>query len=411
MVDIPALVDRHERWRAESCLNLQPSENLVSPQVKRALGSDLAGRYTLPWKGEYHGAHMENAYGGTRYLDEIEAAGEVLARKLFDARYASLRPLSGHLAGMLLLLAACRKGDRILIVDGKHGGYDGYMPEYIPSVLGLDLKVGFLPFDEGGWRVDTAKAAKAIRTAKPALVLLGASFLLFPYEMGPLREAASHVEALIGYDGSHVLGLIAGGVFQKPLPQGADLLVGSTHKSLFGPQGGLFLTNREDLFDRARENMLWRLFDNAHWNRIAGVAQALAESAEFGSAYAPQVVRNAKALARALDERGFPVKFRDHGYTESHQIHLDEAGMKEGLRMTPQEFSTAMEENNLIVDAVARIGTNEVTRLGAQEPEMEEIAELMELAVRGKGVKEEVLALRSRLKLSFAFPESRAEVH
>lgn len=404
MVDVPSLVDRHERWRAESCLNLQPSENLVSPQVKRAVGSDLAGRYTLPWKGEIHGAPVENAYGGTRYLDEIEAAGEALARKLFDARHASLRPLSGHIAGMLLLLTACEKGDRVLIVDANDGGYDGYMPEYIPSVLGLGLKMDFLPFRGDAGRVDTAKAAKKIRAAKPALVLLGASFLAFPYELQPLREAANAVDALIGYDGSHVLGLIAGGVFQRPLPEGADLLVGSTHKSLFGPQGGLFLCDRDDLFERARGNMLWRLFDNAHWNRIAGVAQALAEAEKFGGEYARQVVRNAKALARALDERGFPVRFQEHGYTESHQILLEEAGLKTAFRMTPQEFSTAMEGNNLIVDAVARIGTNEVTRLGATERDMGEIAELMERVVRGKGVKEEVLALRSRLKLSYAFP-------
>jgi len=404
MVDIPSLVDRHERWRAESCLNLQPSENLVSPQVKRALGSDLAGRYTLPWKGDIHGARVENAYGGTRYLDEIELAGEALAGRLFEAEHASLRPLSGHVAGMLLLLAACKKGSKVLIVDAAHGGYDGYMPEYIPSILGLGLKIDFLPFQEDAWRVDTAKAVRKVRAAKPDLVLLGASFLLFPYDMAPLRDAATDADALIGYDGSHVLGLIAGGAFQRPLPEGADLLVGSTHKSLFGPQGGLFLCNREDLWGRAREKMLWRLFDNAHWNRIAGVAQALAEAEAFGHAYAPQVVRNAKALARALDERGFPVRFQEHGYTESHQIHLDEAGLRKSFRMTPQEFSTVMEASNLIVDAVARIGTNEVTRLGATEKEMVEIADLMETVVRGKSVKEDVLALRSRLKLSYAFP-------
>ena len=404
MVDVLALVDRHERWRADSCLNLQPSENLISPQVKRALGSDLAGRYTLPWSGEIHGATVTNAYGGAKYLDEIEAIGEDLARTVFEARHASLKPLSGHLAAMLMLLTATRRKDRVLILDAKHGGYDGYMPDYIPSVLGLRLKVDFLPFREDAWTLDTEAAARMIRRQKPALVVLGASFLLFPYEMAPLREAADDADALIGYDGSHVLGLIAGGGFQRPLPEGTDILVGSTHKSLFGPQGGLFLCNREDLWERAQKNMVWRLFDNVHWNRVAGVAQALAEHKEFGAAYAAQVVKNAKALAAALDERGVPVKFKEHGYTASHQIHLDEERMKRDLHLTPQEFSNAMEANNLIVDAVARLGANEVTRLGATEKEMVEIAELMEMVVGGKAVKEEVLALRSRLKLSYAFP-------
>lgn len=404
MPDVPTLADRHDRWRRDSCLNLQPSENFLSPQVLDLLGSDLASRYTLPWGAEYQGAFLKNAYGGTRYLDEIEGVGEGLAREIFGAMHASLKPLSGHVAGMLLLLATTGPGDRILVVDSKHGGYDGYMPSNTPQLLG-GRRVDFLPFREDAWRLDTNAAIRKIEKVKPKLVLLGQSFLLFPYDLEPLREAADRVGAILGYDGSHVLGLIAGGEFQRPLREGAHILVGSTHKSLFGPQGGLILTNDAQLWEEAKRNMLWRLFDNAHWNRIAGVAQALAEHKRFGRAYAKQVVRNAKAFAAALAERGFPLRFKEQGYTESHQVLLDEAGMKETLRMTPQEFSTAMEGSNLIVDAVARLGTNEVTRLGATEREMVEIAELMEQVVAGKSVKREVLALRSRLRLRYAFPE------
>ena len=403
MVDILSLVDRHERWRAETCLNLQPSENLVSPQVKRALGSDLAGRYTLPWDGEINGSPVTNAYGGTRYLDEIEAAGEALARAVFGATYASLKPLSGHVAGMIGILATTQPGDTILVVDGRHGGYDGYGPDYIPDVLGGTRKVGYLPFDESTWRTDTPRAVESIESQRPALVLLGASFLLFPYEIGPLRDACDTAGSLIGYDGSHVLGLIAGGAFQRPLAEGADLLVGSTHKSFFGPQGGIFLTNRDDVWERARRQMVWRTLDNVHWNRVAGLAQALSEHRAFGAAYATQVVKNAKALAAELDERGFPVRFAAHGYTESHQVLLDGAGLKDAFGLTAQEFSTTLERNDIIVDAVARIGTNEITRLGATEAEMGEIASLMDEAVRGGSVTEGVHALRSRLQLTFAF--------
>lgn len=402
--DVPSLADRHERWRRHSCLNLQPSENILSPQVLRVLGSDLASRYTLPWDAEYQGTWLKNAYGGTRYLDEIEGIGEKLACEVFGARHASVKPLSGHIAGMLLILATTGPGDRILVIDAKHGGYDGYLPANVPEVLGGRI-VDFLPFREDAWAVDTAAAVRTIRRWRPRLVLLGQSFILFPYELELLRDALDSVKAVLGYDGSHVLGLIAGGEFQRPLQEGATVLIGSTHKSLFGPQGGLFLTNDDAVWDNARKNMLWRLFDNAHWNRIAGVAQALSEHQEFGTAYAKQVVRNSKALAGALAERGFPLRFKDQGYTESHQVLLDEAGVKRTLGMSPQEFSTAMEANNLIVDAVARLGTNEVTRLGAQERDMADIAELMEGVVRGKSVKEDVMAMRSRLKLSYAFPE------
>jgi glycine hydroxymethyltransferase len=403
--DIMALVERHERWRASECLNLQASENLVSPQVKRALGSDLAGRYTLPWGGEIHGSAVRNAYGGTRYLDEIEAAGEALGRSVFRARHATLKPLSGHVAGMIAILATTAPGDTMLVVGGANGGYDGYGAEYIPRVLGGTRRVEALPFDESAWRLDTDAAAAQIRASRPTLIMLGASFLLFPYDIGPLRAAADAVGALIGYDGSHVLGLIAGGAFQDPLAEGADLLVGSTHKSFFGPQGGILLTNRDDVWEGANDHMLWRTLDNAHWNRVAGLAQALAEQQAFGAAYARQVVANAQALAGELARRGLPVRFKAYGYTESHQILLSEPELKRAWGFTPQEFSTTLERNNLIVDAVGRIGTSEVTRLGAGGAEIAEIGLLIEAAARGRNVKEDVIALRSRLRLSYAFDD------
>src|SRR3972149_2690103 len=97
--DILDRVEAHDRWRLEECLNLQPSENVTSPQVRRILASDLGHRYTLPWKGEIHGAWVENAYGGTRYLDEIEATGEGLPPGGLPARFASAQPPSGDRAG------------------------------------------------------------------------------------------------------------------------------------------------------------------------------------------------------------------------------------------------------------------------------------------------------------------------
>ncbi|MGI0148656.1 MAG: serine hydroxymethyltransferase, partial [Thermoplasmata archaeon] len=196
MPDVPSLADRHERWRRDSCLNLQPSENFLSPQVLRVLGSDLASRYTLPWNADYHGARLENAYGGTKYLDEIEGIGEQLARDVFGAKHASLKPLSGHVAALLLLLSTTEPGDRILIIDSKHGGYDGYMPAYVPDVLG-GRKVDFLPFRESTWRLDTSNAARMIRKEKPRLVVLGQSFLLFPYELAPLRKAADAAKSIL----------------------------------------------------------------------------------------------------------------------------------------------------------------------------------------------------------------------
>ncbi len=401
MRDVLDLVAKHDAWRLRRTINLIPSENVTSEQVRSILASDLGDRYTLPWGKEWHGYVVENSYRGTRYLDEVEALGESLAREVFRAKHATLKPMSGHLAGMMLLSSVCSRGDRIMVLESRHGGYDGYMPEYMPRMLGLQVE--FLPFDESEWTVDARPAADRIAAVKPKLVLVGGSFIVFPHNLRALRKACDEAGAVLAYDGSHVLGLIAGGAFQDPLREGADVLLGSTHKSFFGPQGGLVVTDREDLFAQMVENFTWRVGDNAHWNRIAATAQALLETKAFGKDYAKQVLRNAQALGRELEKRDLPVKFAHRGYTKSHQVHLLEAGLMKRWGIDPNEFSIRLERSDLIVDSVARIGANEVTRMGAKESHMEEIADLIVGGMKGD-VRREVAALRKDFALRYVFP-------
>jgi len=147
-------------------------------------------------------------------------------------------------------------------------------------------------------------------------------------------------------------------------------LIGSTHKSFFGPQGGLIVSN--DHADALREVVLPALVDNAHWNRIAAMYVALSEMKRFGRQYAQQVVRNSKALAIALDEHGVELVGKEHGFTESHQVIVDIAAPEEGARLARR-----LEEANIIADAGIRIGTSEETRRGMRESQMGEIAELI----------------------------------
>jgi glycine hydroxymethyltransferase len=399
-----ALADRHEVWRLSHCLNLQPSENVTSPEVRRLLASDMGHRYSLPINADVHGSYVENAYGGARYLDEMEALGEDVARRVFRCEYASLKPLSGHIAGLTMLLTTCEKGDLFLTLSPDAGGYDGYSRGYVPDMLSLE--VDHLPFDPDRWNLRTAEAGEMIRSRRPKLVVLGASFFLFPYDLVPVAEACQEAGAALGYDASHVLGLIAGGRFQRPFEEGCDVVVGSTHKSFFGPQGGLFLTNREEIHRNAQEDMTWRLIDNIHWNRVAALAQALVEAETFGADYAAQVVANSKALAATLDKAGLPLRFKEQGFTECHQILIDQDGMREAYGLTPAGFSSQLEASGLIVDAVGRLGTNEMTRLGAKEGEMRETASLIMDAVEGKDVSDDVRSLRDRLDLAYVFPES-----
>ncbi len=402
VADFHAIVRDHERWRLQEAINLQPSENVMSEAARALLATDFAHRYTLPTRYDPGLGEAKNAYRGTRGTDAMEAAGEALAREVFGVSHASLKPLSGHLAGFLMLQACTRRGDRILVIHVDHGGYDGYMPGFLPDYL--DLKVDFLPFDTKTWNVDPKAAADAVLEKRPRLVLVGASFILFPYNLRWLRGACDDVNAVLAYDASHVLGLIAGGEFQRPFREGIDVLTASTHKSFPGPQGGLLLSNRADLFDKAMDTIMWRTQDNAHWNRIAATAQVLLEMRSFGPAYAKQIVANSQALGKQLDKWGFPVKFKDLGFSKSHQLHVDTALLKETWGLKPWEFADRLEANNLVVDAVGRIGTNEITRMGAKEEQMQTVAGLMARAARGEDVRKEVAQLRSELRLSFVLP-------
>ncbi len=394
------LVGLHDRWRLNECLNLIPSENVTSPAVRAILASDLGHRYSLrPDEAPNFKMPPGNFYCGTRYADEIEEEGVKLARKLFGCEHAFLQPLSGHVAAMIMLASLAGRGDKIMCVREEDGGYPGYSPEGMPSYLGLE--VAYLPFDRGEWDLDYGACEKAIRREEPKLVIIGASTILFPYDLKALRDACDAIGAFLAYDASHVLGLMAGGQFQPDVfRSGVDVVVGSTHKTLFGPQGGLILTDDDEVAERVRRNLKLKMLDNPHLNRLAALARALEEMLQHGRAYASQVVRNAQALARALEEKGIPVLFGHKGYTRSHQILLDTGEIERRTGRPYHELALRLEEANIIVDKAGRLGTQELTRWGMGEPEMGQVAELFSsvlLGLRKPGeVRETVIRFRKR---------------
>ena len=354
-----SLVRKHEDWRVKECLNLIPSENVMSPAVRSLLSSDLGHRYTS----------TDGFYMGTKFIDKIELQGEKLAKEVFEAETADLRPLSGHIANWIFLSTFANPNDKVLCVSPDDGGYPGIWKEGLTSLLRLRV-VGF-PFSKKRMNIPVNEAVELVLREKPRIVVLGASMFLFPYPLREIAKAANEVSAIIGYDGSHVLGLIAGKAFQRPLKEGACILYGSTHKTLFGPQGGIIVADKEH--GESMKKQIFPMFvDNAHWNRIAALTLALAEMKTFGKEYAEQVVRNAQTLARTLSDYGFPVKCSEYGFTRSHQVWLDYGGYKQGM-----DVARKLERVNIIADCGVRLGTCEATRRGMREGEMEKIAEFV----------------------------------
>ncbi len=387
------LVRAHERWRGREVFNLLPSENALSPTARRYLASDLAGRYTLPVREPFEGETIDNSYAGTRYTDQIEALANAAAARLFHARFATTRPLSGHIAALSALAPLLPRGAKLLAIEPKSGGYDGYAPGFLPALLGYTARP--LPVASASTRLSAETAIEEIRREKPQAVVLGQSFFLFPYPLREIAEEAHARDALVFYDGSHVLGLVAGGRFQDPIREGADVLYGSTHKSFPGPQGGLLVTDREDLFRQLDPALVWRVFDNAHWHRIASLGQTLLELERFGPEYARTTVENARALGRALHDGGLPILAASEGFTESHQLHLDREGLRAQRAPGPGALGRRWEANRLLTDLVGRLGTAEVARLGLLPTDMPRLAELLLRAgLRNERIGAEVLEWR-----------------
>jgi glycine hydroxymethyltransferase len=394
---LAALIRAHNRWRGREVFNLLASENALSPTALRYLGSDLAGRYTLPMKTTVGGEELDNSYAGTRYTDQIETLANAAAARLFHGRWATTRPLSGHIAAMSALAPLLPRHAKILAIPPSAGGYDGYAGGFLPAML--DYVARPLPADPTTGEVHADEAVEEIRRERPNAVILGQSFFLFPYPLREIAEAAHAQGALVFYDASHVLGLVAGGVFQDPLREGADVLYGSTHKSFPGPQGGLLVTDREDLFAQVDPALVWRVFDNAHWHRIAALGQTLLEMERFGAEYARTVVASSQALGRALSDRGVPLVAAHQGFTRSHQLRLDGGELTRRWGIGPAAAARRWEKQRLITDLVGRLGTAEITRLGLRPEEMDRLADLLVRAGRDQDkVGAEVLAWRQTFR-------------
>ncbi len=372
------IVMKHDRYRA-NVLNMQASENYLSSSVRRALASDMASRYSMVFDSEVHGVFVHNVYGGTKYEEEIVELAEKLAMKVFGLSHSNVKPLSGHLAAMTVLIALAKRGSKIMAIPPEKGGYDGYYQPYLPDILGLEYIAPELN--------DGILDPNHILKTRPDIIILGASYILFPYDLKPILDAAAEIDAMVVYDASHVLGLLPSG-FQNDIEKCA-VVYGSTHKSFPGPQGGIILTNQSELADKIDKNLTWRTQDNFHVNRVAALAQALWEFEPVAVEYGKRVSENSYALAKTLDEIGLKIKYPPH-YTRSHQVIVDEHHLLEKFNITPPKMSNILEKNGIVIDAVGRIGTAELTWKGYTAEDMEHIAHIIVSALKGNDVKAQV---------------------
>ena len=358
-------------------LGMIASENIVSPMVQKIVCSDLHGRYA-------EGLPHKRYYQGCGDFDTIEELGINLAKKLFNVPFANIQSTSGTVSNIAALKALSKPGDDITAVSTADGGHISHARM---GAVGLrDLNLSTYPWDEERMEPDIDASAKLIRDVEPKIALFGQSVFLFPTPLKELADAAHEVGSTVMYDGAHVLGLIAGGCFQDPLHEGADIMTGSSHKTFPGPQGGFILSSSEDeKFQRKLNNAVFPgTCSSYHLHHVAGKVVALSEFIEYGEDLSKNTVANAQAFASALAAEGFDVLAESRGYTASHQVltrHgeldsgagakaadlLEQAGIITNMNMLPGD-TKAMSPSGL------RLGVQELTRVGMGTDEMQDVA-------------------------------------
>lgn len=376
------LLQKHHEW-FRSSIPLIASENVTSPAVREALICDFQHRYAEGWPGE-------RVYAGCVYIDQVEVIAMELARELFQAEHANVQPVSGLTANLATFTALTDPGDTMMCLSVASGGHISMAKKKFGGTAGAvhGLEIEYLPLDEKRMNIDVEAAAKKIVEVKPKLVTFGGSVFLFPHPVKELSQVAKDCGAHVMYDAAHVAGLIAGGQFQDPLREGAEVMTCSTHKTLPGPQHGMILCTKE-LAESINKAVFPGIVSNHHLHSVAALAVALAEMLEFGKEYTAQIVKNAKALGKALYDQGLAVLCPELGFTKSHILVVDVTKYGDGGTMEKKlENANIILNRNLLPwdpregrhyknPGGIRLGTSEVTRLGMKESEMKQIAEFI----------------------------------
>lgn len=417
---IAKLIAAEEKRQREG-LELIPSENYVSRDVLNAMGSVFTNKYSEGYPGRRY-------YGGQENTDKVENIAIERAKKLFKADHANVQPHSGAPANEAVYSAWLEPGDTVLAMDLSHGGH---LTHGNPMTRSAKL-YNFVPYkmkDTSTGEIDYDELRELARKHKPKIILAG--FSAYPRELDYAKFAAigNEVGALLMADMAHIAGLIVAGVSRNPFDDGFHVITTTTHKTLRGPRGGLILSrgiagnplkapaktleNIPTLIDRA---VFPGMQGGPHMHIIAAKAVAFGEALrpEFKT-YAAQIVKNAAALADALQARDFQLVT---GGTSNHLIladvyksfgidgkvaqeSLDKIGLTLNKNAVPDDLLPPYKPSGI------RLGTPALTTRGLVEKDMATIADWMSLAISARGYPARLHSLRAQVKafaLQFPLP-------
>ncbi len=405
------LIER-EHQRQVKGIELIASENFVSDEVMKAMGSCLTNKYAEGYPGHRY-------YGGCGVVDEVEQIAIDRAKELFGAEYVNVQPHSGAQANMAVFMACLKPGDKFLGLNLSHGGHLSHgSPVNFSGLIfhaleyNVSAETGLVDYDQ---------MEEVARRERPALIIGGASAYSREWDYARMRRLADEIGALLMVDMAHPAGLIAAGLLDNPLRH-AHIVTTTTHKTLRGPRGGMILLGKDfpnpwgKTTPKGQVRMMSSLLDMAVFpgtqggpleHVIAAKAVAFGEALkpEF-KAYQQQVLTNARAMAEALTRRGYKIV---SGGTDNHCVLVDlrtkfpdltgkvaeralvDADITANKNMVPFDSRSPFQTSGI------RFGTPAITTRGVKEDQMDTIVELIDTVLSDPENQEVIAAVRNRV--------------
>ena len=401
-----------EHQRQKKGIELIASENFVSDDVMRAMGSCLTNKYAEGYPGHRY-------YGGCEVVDEMESLAIDRLKRLFGAEWANVQPHSGAQANMAVFMACLNPGDKFLGLNLSHGGHLSHGSPV--NFSGLMFHALEYNVDRETGLVDYDQMEEVARRERPRLIVGGASAYSREWDYARMRNLADEIGAILMIDMAHPAGLIAAGLLDNPVKY-AHIVTTTTHKTLRGPRGGVIMMGKDfenpwgKKTPKGVTKLMSQLLDSAVFPGVQGgpLEHVIAAKAvAFGEALQPefreyqmQVQRNARALAEALLSMSYNIV---SGGTDNHCILLDlrtkfpdltgkvaekalvEADITANKNMVPFDSRSPFQTSGI------RLGTPAITTRGAKEPLMAEIAEMIDTVLRSPENPEVIAKVRKRV--------------
>lgn len=384
-----------EMDRQDSHIELIASENWVSKAVMAAMGSPLTNKYAEGYPGKRY-------YGGCQCVDVVEDLARERAKELFQCEYANVQPHSGAQANMAAMFAMVEPGDKVMGMNLDHGGHLTHGSPVNMSGKYFDFSA-YGVNDDGV--IDYDKVLEIAKENKPKLIIAGASAYARTIDFKRFREIADEVGAYLMVDMAHIAGLVAAGIHPSPIPY-AHVTTTTTHKTLRGPRGGMILCSKEM---NEKFNFNKAIFPGTQGGPLMHVIAAKAVcfkealQPEFKT-YQEQVVKNAKALCQALQEKGVKIV---SGATDNHLMLVDltenNISGKElekrldDAHVTCNKNTIPNDPRSPFVTSGVRLGTPAVTTRGMVEEDMVKIAEIIAMVIADESNVEKAQAMVAEL--------------